>query len=263
MFSSSPVAAVEPQKRTNTRRELLCGADGKIDKNELVNQFSPFVKGIARQVRKSLPSRIELDDLVSYGMTGLLEAAERFDPKHGANFSTFSYYRVRGAIYDGLRGMGWVSRSEYQKIRFGEKATAYLENMAARRGSDDGAPRRSTEENLEELANQVSQLVTIYVTSIESLQETDFEDKYQERQDDRVLRGQMKNLVGNALLELPEQDKALIDLYYFKNLSLQEVGDQIGLSKSWTCRRHAQVIDKLSRILKKLLDGSVGDKKST
>ena len=76
--------------------------------NQLIEQYGSFVRSIARQVKKSVSPRIELDDLIAYGMTGLLEAGERFDAKQGANFTTFSYYRIRGAIYDGLRGMGWV-----------------------------------------------------------------------------------------------------------------------------------------------------------
>src|SRR3954453_10408452 len=109
-------------------------------------------------------------------MAGLLEAAERYDPKMGANFMTFSYYRIRGAIYDGLRGMGWVNRSEYQKIRFEERATAYLENMASRE-TVGGGDSKSVEDNIEDLANQVSQLVTIYVTSLEAMEDLQVEDK--------------------------------------------------------------------------------------
>ena len=73
---------------------------------------------------------IDFDDLVEYGVIGLLEAADRFDPSIGANFMTFAYYRIRGAIYDGLRGMGWMSRTEYAKARFEERANEYLAEVA-------------------------------------------------------------------------------------------------------------------------------------
>lgn len=224
------------------------------DKRALVEQFTPFVRSIAKQVKKSLSSVIELDDLIGYGMAGLLEAAERYDPKHGANFSTFSYYRVRGAIYDGLRGMGWVSRHEYQKIRFGERATAYLENVATRESGASGV-RKSSEDNIEDLASQVNQLVTIFVTSLEGMGDSQFEDKGALRQDDRLQDQQMKQFMKSALLKLPQEDQELIRLYYFKDLSLEEVGDKIGLSKSWTCRRHAQIIEKLSVLIRDMMKG--------
>ncbi len=210
-----------------------------VEQSQLVEQYGSFVRSIARQVKKSVSPRIELDDLIAYGMTGLLEAAERFDEKQGVNFTTFSYYRVRGAIYDGLRGMGWVNRSEYQKIRFGEQANAYLESA----GNSSG-------ENLEELANQVNSLVTIFVTSLEGLQNQDFEDTKVQGQEDRLLQLELKTNLKKALSRLPRSDLELIQLYYFGNLSLEEVGKKIGLSKSWTCRKHAQVIEKLSALIR-------------
>lgn len=208
---------------------------------QLIEQYGSFVRSIARQVKKSISPRIELDDLIAYGMTGLLEAAERFDAKQGANFTTFSYYRVKGAIYDGLRGMGWVSRNEYQKIKFGEQANAYLENAS---GSYSKA------EDLEGLADQVNNLVTIFVTSLEGLEKQDFEDTKIQAQDDRLLELELRTNLQKALQKLPKPDLELIQLYYFQNLSLEEVGQKIGLSKSWTCRKHAQAIEKLGILMR-------------
>ena len=235
-----------------TKARPAVGPDGKLQKDALVEQYTPFVRSIAAKAKKSFAKTIDFDDLVSYGMTGLLEAAERYDPKYGANFMTFSYYRIRGAIYDGLRGMGWVSRSEYQKIRFEERATAYLENVANRQlGST--ADHKSITDNVEELADQVSQLVTIYVTSLEGLEDLQVEDKTKKAVDDRYHDVEMRDHVRDALLKLPESERKLLYLYYFKEMSLQEVGAELGLSKSWTSRRHAQAIEKRSRILQDIL----------
>ncbi len=230
------------------------------DKRALVELYGNFVRSIAKQVKKSLSPKIELDDLISYGMAGLLEAAERYNPNLGANFTTFSYYRVRGAIYDGLRGMGWVSRHEYQKIRFGERATAYLENVANREISSPSL-RKNTQEEIENLSNQVNQLVTIFVTSMEDLKDNDFEDKQAVRQDTQIEEKELRYFIKQALHKLPAQDQKLIQLYYFQGLSLEEVGEKIGLSKSWTCRRHAQVIEKLSSTLKELMKNPAVQKK--
>jgi RNA polymerase sigma factor for flagellar operon FliA len=230
----------------------LVGSDGKLAKKELIEQYTPFVRSIAAKIKKGLAKTIEFDDLIAYGMTGLLEAAERYDPKMGANFMTFSYYRIRGAIYDGLRGMGWVSRTEYQKIRFEERATQYLENMASREVVG-GDTNKSVEDNIEELANQVSQLVTIFVTSLEAMEDLQVEDKERQPIDERFADVEMKAHVREALRRLPEADREIVQLYYFKELSLQEVGNQLGLSKSWTSRRHAQAIDRLTRVLQEIL----------
>ena len=230
------------------------GPDGKLAKKELITQFTPFVRGIAAKIKKSLAKNIEFDDLVAYGMQGLLEAAERYDPKMGANFMTFSYYRIRGAIYDGLRGMGWVNRTEYQKIRFEERATAYLENMSSREVIGDS--NKTVEDNIEELAAQVSQLVTIYVTSLEAMEDLQVEDKDRAPIDERFADLEMKKHVKTAIARLPEADREIVMMYYFKELSLQEVGNRLGLSKSWTSRRHAQAIERLTKIMQELVKGT-------
>jgi RNA polymerase sigma factor for flagellar operon FliA len=230
-------------------------------KNKIVEQHTPLVWSIAKQVKKTLSPRIEIDDLVGYGMTGLLEAAERFDPNHGANFSTFGYYRIRGAIYDGLRSMGWLSRSEYQKTRMGERANALLESHSSR---DASATRdnRSTSEHVDDLATQVSQLVTIFVTSLEALSETEFEDHNARKQDVVFEEKQSKKVLHMAISSLPPEDKELLRLYYFEDLSLEEVGNRIGLSKSWTCRRHSQVIQRLTSNFKQITEQKRPEKKA-
>src|SRR5580692_1510632 len=75
------------------------------DRTAIITQYTPYVRSIAGKIKKTLAKEIEFEDLVEYGMIGLLEAAERYDAAMGANFMTFAYYRIRGAIYDGLRGM--------------------------------------------------------------------------------------------------------------------------------------------------------------
>jgi RNA polymerase sigma factor for flagellar operon FliA len=217
----------------------------------LIDQYLPYVRSIAGKIKKSLAKEIEFDDLVEYGMVGLLEAASRFDPKFGANFMTFSYYRIRGAIYDGLRNMGWVSRNEYAKFRFEERANAYLANVADRQTI--GEENKAIEAEVEELADTVQNLVTIFVTSLEGMEGLQIEDIEALPVDVKVSDVQLKAHVREALARLPEQERNLLTMYYFKELSLQEVGDSMGLSKSWTSRLHAKAIEKMSRILRDLL----------
>src|SRR5260221_12843160 len=99
------------------------------ERQRLVDANVPFVRSIAAKIKEQLPREIEFDDLVAYGMQGLLEAAQRFDGSHGTSFTTFAYYRVRGAMFDGLRGMGWLPRAEYSPLRFEERASPSLSNL--------------------------------------------------------------------------------------------------------------------------------------
>src|SRR6516164_5871726 len=98
------------------------------ERQRLVDANVPFVRSIAAKIKEQMPREIEFDDLVAYGMQGLLEAAERYDNRHGVSFTTFAYYRVRGAIFDGLRGMGWLSRGEYARYKFDDRANHYMQN---------------------------------------------------------------------------------------------------------------------------------------
>ena len=101
----------------------------------LVEQHLSLVQAIARKVKKSVGASVDVDDLVGYGSKGLVEAADRFDPRHGVAFSTFAYYRIRGAMYDGLRSMGWYSRADYARYRAEERANEYLRSRADREGA--------------------------------------------------------------------------------------------------------------------------------
>src|SRR3569833_2593524 len=105
------------------------------DRDSLVQQHLGLMQSVARKLRKQITARIDFDDLVGYGSKGLIEAAERFDPAHGVAFTTFAYYRIRGAMLDGLRTMGWYSRADYARYRAEERATEYLQHKAERDGA--------------------------------------------------------------------------------------------------------------------------------
>jgi RNA polymerase sigma factor for flagellar operon FliA len=188
---------------------------------------------------------VELDDLISYGMTGLVESAQRFDPKVGANFTTFSYYRIRGAIYDGLRSMGWMSRTEYQRQKFEEKACAYMDNDASR-STIVGKKSSNAKERVGTLAKKVQRLVTIYITSLGDKEANEIADESSMPIDDKIARLELYEKMRKALGKLPDSEQKIIRGYYFEELSLEEIGKRLGLSKSWTSRRHARAMEMLS-----------------
>lgn len=236
-------------------RKTLPAPHPGMSKDELARQYMGYVRSIAGNVWKTLSKDIEFDDLVSYGMLGLFEAAERYDAKFGANFMTFAYYRIRGAIYDGLRGMGWVSRTEYQKFRAEQRANAYLQNVQEREMIPvNGPAKNSDEDEVNQLADVVGGLVTIYVTALDAMEGFQVKDENAVPVDESIEQLQSQELVKQAVEKLPEKEKMLIELYYYKELSLEEVGKHLQLSKSWTSRLHARAVDKLSRLLKDLID---------
>lgn len=213
--------------------------------SDVVARYTPFVKSITAKIRRGLPEHIEFDDLIDYGMIGLLEAASRFDPEAGAHFMTFAYYRIRGAVYDGLRQMGWLSRSHYRKARFEAQANDYLEGFV------QDAPVREGEEleaSVGSLADAVEGLAMVFITSLDAENAEELVDP-STAIDEKIGLAQTKKILRDAVVKLPEQERMMMELYYFKGLGLQEVGEKLGVSKSWACRLHARVIEKLKRMV--------------
>jgi RNA polymerase sigma factor FliA len=223
-----------------------------LDQKQLVKQYSEYVVRIAKQIKRTLSPNIETDDLIGYGMTGLIEAAQRFDPAHGTNFSTFSYYRIKGAIYDGLRAMGSLSRTEYRRTRFDEKASAYMDCESSRQCIGN-RPKSNAKDELLGMAKKVQRMVTIYVTSIDEKDLQSLTDDDAEDVSDKLARIELYEKMRAAIGKLCKSDQEIINAYYFENKSLEEVGKRLGLSKSWTCRKHARAMEKLSDVFFSLI----------
>src|SRR5258707_11962977 len=138
------------------------------EKNQLVEQHLGLVQAIARKVKKTLGARIDYDDLVAYGSKGLVEAAERYDARPGVAFSTFAYYRIRGAMFDGLRTMGWYSRADYARYRAEERANEYLQGHADRPAAEGASSQTAdTAETLAAGAQVLSGVPAVHITSLE------------------------------------------------------------------------------------------------
>jgi len=220
------------------------------DRNAVITQYTPYVRSIAGKIKKTLAKEIEFEDLVEYGMIGLLEAAERYDAAMGANFMTFAYYRIRGAIYDGLRGMGWMSRSEYARVRYEEKANTYLAQATEEASTDPNAPKKTEEDKATEVLSTLSNMAAIYITNLDGIVGLQVKDDNAVQADETLGHEQARVAVTRAVSKLSEQERQLLDMYYYREMSLQEVGEKLGLSKSWTSRLHARVIEKLHRLLR-------------
>ena len=221
-----------------------------LDRRALAEQYIPYVRSIAGKIKKTVAKEIDFEDLVEYGMIGLLEAADRYDPKYGANFMTFAYYRIRGAIYDGLRGMGWMSRSEYAKARFEERANEFLAELAHEgTESAEQSPHSPFEHAVQDLASAVQGLAAVYITTIDSAEGAQLRDDRGPLAEENLGLEQARSLVRHTIKKLSDQERQLLEMYYYRDMSLQEVGEKLGLSKSWTSRLHARVIEKLHRML--------------
>ncbi len=217
------------------------------DRKTVLEKYGPYVRSLASTVRKQFNAQLELEELISYGQVGLLEAADRFDPKVGANFLTFAHYRIKGAIFDGLRKMGVLKGPDLRSAYVGERAAAYLGNLSDR---ETGAGNRgaSSDDDVRELSNAVTGLAVVFATSLEGGEGLQLADESLPA-DQRLELEQLKNRVRSAIGRLPEKERKLLQGYYFQAKTLEEAGAEIGQSKSWASRLHARAIERLKELL--------------
>ena len=215
------------------------------EKTQLVERHLDLVQAIARKLKKTLGTRIEYDDLVAYGSKGLVEAADRFDARPGVAFTTFAYYRIRGAMFDGLRTMGWYSRADYARYRAEERANEYLQTHADRPAGEEGGASKTADaaETLAAVAQVLSGVAAVHITSLEAASHV--ADATFAAPDAAIDTGRLGGRVREAVKTLPDKERRLMELYYFEEKTLEEAGAALGLSKSWACRLHARAVDLL------------------
>ncbi len=213
-------------------------------RDELINQYMPYASSIANRVCQSLSSAVDYEEVLCNARLGLLEAAKRFDDSQDVDFKTFAYYRIKGAIYDGLRRSGWLPRTLYAKIKFEEAANDYMQNKALyNRDSVTGGETEKKKTN--PVAETVNSLASIYIVSLDASEDFEVEDTKAVDVEQRTEFMQVRKHMRNAIGTLPEKEKLLIMMYYFQNRTLEEVGERLGLSKSWTSRLHARALSLL------------------
>jgi RNA polymerase sigma factor for flagellar operon FliA len=211
-----------------------------------VEECQGLVRSLALKIHRALPRRIDLDDLIGYGQVGLVEAAREFDPARGTRFASFAYYRIRGAIYDGLAKMTGMSRGHYQHVRYERASTEALEESSQSGGDPEG--------DLAWLRDIGRTLAVIHLVSHLDLPGSALEASLVDSIRFGPLAVAMKNEQAQKVVDLVDQlapdEAAMIRAVYFEGLALQEAGKRLGISKSWASRLHAKAIDRLAGMLK-------------
>jgi RNA polymerase sigma factor FliA len=208
----------------------------------LIEAYRSYSHAISAEILKKLPSSVDRDDVIGAAELGLVEAARNFDPARGVLFKTFAYYRIRGAIYDALRKMGWLKGDS--KLKFEASANEYLKDYTESGASDGSSPPAAYQE-LQQLSSAV---LTSYLLSLEGAN-IEIPDSKSIPADDALLKSETSQQLRAALAQLPENNRRLIEEYYFRDATLQEIGGGLGLSKSWVCRLHAKTLEMLRDIM--------------
>ena len=215
----------------------------KPDVQRLIESYQDYAHAIAAEVCRKLPSQVDRRELEAAADLGLVEAAQAFDPARGVLFKTFAYYRIRGAVYDALRKMGWFSKSLYQQYKFEMAANEYLKDY-----SEATPASGDLEAEYEEIKNFTGSVLSCYLLSLDDLTQeiSESNDKSPERQ---AQMNEEQQQMREAMARLPEKNRQVIQWYYFEEKSLEEIGQQLGMSKSWICRVHAKSVELLRDLM--------------
>ena len=235
------------------------------EREEMILKYIPYVKYIASRLLMGMPPGVEFDDLVSYGIIGLIDAIEKFDPNKNVKFKTYAVTRIRGSIYDELRSIDWVPRSVRQKAKEIEQVILKIENRTGKLATD----QEIAEELNIDIREFYSIMTKISCTSLLSLSDTylpgDDNDKLSIQDiiespntmnpDITVERDAVKDLIVKAINELPDKEKKVLVLYYYEDLTLKEIGEVLDVTESRVSQLHTKAIIRLKAKLTEIKEG--------
>jgi RNA polymerase sigma factor for flagellar operon FliA len=222
---------------------------------ENIEKHLPLVKRIAGKIAISLPAHIDEEDLLGYGVFGLLDALQRFDPSRGVKFETYANLRIRGAMIDGLRSMDWVPHSARQKVKQLYQNIAQLENTLGRTPSLEETAQY-LKMSLEELNTVLLQGQYMTLVSLEDVKTTDsmesnispldlIIDPQAQELFNQIEKEEQKQILMGAIEKLSEKEKTVIALYYREDMTLKEIAAVMKLSESRISQIHSQAILRL------------------
>jgi RNA polymerase sigma factor for flagellar operon FliA len=230
--------------------------DDRAARERLVLAYSPLVKYVAGKMGSGLPSYVDDADLISYGLTGLISAIERFEPSREIKFETYAMSRIKGAIIDELRSMDWVPRSVRMRAREFERANAKLEHKLHRAPTDQelAAELGVTPDELHEHIQQISNSAVVALDELWSVSDSSggqvslldtIEDPNAADPEESFDAATVREQVAEAISRLPEREKLVIALYYYENLTLREIGEVLGVTESRVSQLHTKAVLRL------------------
>jgi RNA polymerase sigma factor FliA len=249
------VAEVEDTK--TLWRQYKAKPGEKALRDRLILTYAPLVKYVAGRLGSGLPAHVDDDDLISYGLLGLIGAIERYDPDRDVKFETYAIARIKGSIIDELRAMDWVPRSVRARARDIERAIAELERKLHRAPTDEeiadkvGITTAELEDSLTDISRSsigaLDELWTVntggggdQIALIDTIEDTDAPDPQ-----GSLSETEMKEAIGEAIARLPEREKLVVTLYYYEELTLREIGEVLGVTESRVSQLHTKAVLRL------------------
>jgi len=228
------------------------------EKEELIKSYLPLVKRVVHRLSGRLPKDVDLQEMLNSGIIGLVDALEKYDPKHETNFSTYAQFRIRGAILDSFRSQDWMPRSLRYKSHRVEMAYQRIEQKLGRSANDEEVAKE-LEISVEELQKLLGEVGSIVMLSFEELGFGHGEERFQademilSKSNDplnKLLSSEKVSVIARALDRLPEKERLVISLYFYEELNLKEIGEILGVTESRASQVRSRALIRLKNYLK-------------
>ncbi len=223
-------------------------------RNQLIVYYSPFVKYVASRVLAGLPRHFDGEDLVSYGIIGLIDAIERFEPDRNLRFETYAIPRIKGAIIDELRSIDWVPRSVRTKARAVEQAFTHLE-ATLRRTPNDTEVAAELEMSVGDFHKALRKISTVGMVALDEVlrggersERSTLGETLPDSSSgpvDTFEAKESKEALISAVAAMPERERTVLMMYYYDGLTLTEIGQVLGVTESRVCQIHTKALRQL------------------
>lgn len=227
-------------------------------KEALIVHYVELVKIVAGRLYTSKSRELEFDDLVSFGIIGLIDAIEKFDVDKNVKFETYANIRIRGAIIDQIRSLDWIPRSARQKYKDMEDALETLQSRHEGEISDEMIAGQM-QISIQDYNKMLGEFTTFSIVSLEEklAENTGFNpvsDNIDFEPERRILDDDLKSVMKVAIEQLPERERLIISLYYYSELTYKEIAEVLDISESRISQLHTKAILKLKSSLKDIFD---------
>jgi RNA polymerase sigma factor for flagellar operon FliA len=235
-------------------------------REKLISQYAPLVRTIAGRMALRLPQHISQDDLKSSGLMGLLDAIEKYDPGKGVEFKSYAEFRIRGAMIDELRSMDWVPRSVRRNAKKLSEAYARVENREMRPARDEEVAAE-LEVGIEDFFHLLEEVKGISVVHEYDVLNQSKKALTQGDEDDQISilgidvtpleslnHTEAVQVIAEAIDRLPRNERTVVSLYYYEELTMKEIGDVMGYTESRVSQLHTKAVIRLRNGLKEYFE---------
>ena len=224
------------------------------ERNHLITEHFELLERVAKRLARRLPNHVSIEELISAGSIGLVEAAERFDPALAERFESFAEFRIKGAMLDELRKRDTLTRDMRKISNELHRASADIANQLGR-VPDESEVARQLGVSIDELHARRQKLSGEAVMAFDEVDPEFFEHVAGAERDpsELVARGQLLEGLVGAIAQLPERMQQILALYYFEDVNLKEIGAVLGVTESRVCQIHGEATRRLRAVLEESL----------